>query len=138
MSKSLGNTIEIAASPEEIRAKLKPAFTDPARLRRADPGHPEVCAIYTWWQKFAPDGVEQTATECRAATRGCVDCKRLLGDRAIAHFAPLRERRARYEAAPRHGGRNRCRGLRRRARRRRRHAGARARGHSRRVRRSGP
>ena len=101
MSKSLGNTSEIAASPEEIRAKLKPAFTDPARLRRADPGHPEVCAIYTWWQKFAPDGVEQTATECRTAARGCVDCKRLLGDRAIAYFEPLRARRAHYEAAPR-------------------------------------
>ena len=100
MSKSLGNTIEIAASPEEIRAKLKPAFTDPQRLRRSDPGRPEVCGIYTYWQKFAPAEAAQTAEECRAAARGCVDCKRLLGDRAVAHFAPLRERRARFENDP--------------------------------------
>jgi len=100
MSKSLGNTIEIAASPEEIRAKLKPAFTDPARLRRSDPGNPDVCAIYTYWKKFAPDGAAQTAAECRSAERGCVDCKRLLADRAIAYFAPLRERRASYERDP--------------------------------------
>ncbi len=65
MSKSLGNTIEISASPEEIRAKLKPAFTDPARLRRSDPGNPEVCAIYTWYQKFLPEEADLTAAECR-------------------------------------------------------------------------
>lgn len=100
MSKSLGNTIEIAASPEEIRARLKPAFTDPQRLRRSDPGRPEVCGIYTYWQKFAPAEAAQTAEECRTAARGCVDCKRLLGDRAVAHFAPLRERRARFENDP--------------------------------------
>lgn len=100
MSKSLGNTIEIADSPQVIRAKLKPAFTDPARLRRSDPGHPEVCAIYTYYQKFAPEQVETTARECRSAARGCVDCKRMLADAAIVHFAPLRERRERYAADP--------------------------------------
>ncbi len=100
MSKSLGNTIEIAASPQEIRDRLKPAFTDPARLRRNDPGHPEVCGIYTYWQKFAPAEAAQTASECRGAQRGCVDCKRMLADHAIAVFAPLRERRARYENDP--------------------------------------
>ena len=56
MSKSLGNTIEIRATPEEIRQKIRPAFTDPARLRRSDPGNPEICAIYTWYQKFMPGG----------------------------------------------------------------------------------
>ncbi|MBE0566601.1 MAG: tryptophan--tRNA ligase [Krumholzibacteria bacterium] len=101
MSKSLGNTIEISASPEEIREKIKPAFTDPARLRRSDPGNPEICAVYTWYRKFLPDEAELTAHECRNALRGCVQCKARLAEGAVAHFAPLRERRAAYEADPR-------------------------------------
>ena len=101
MAKSLGNTIEISASPAEIKAKLKPAFTDPARLRRSDPGHPEVCAIYTYYQKFVPDEVEVTAQECRTAQRGCVDCKLHLAKGVAGFFAPLRERRHEYEADPR-------------------------------------
>ncbi|HPF71284.1 MAG TPA: tryptophan--tRNA ligase [Candidatus Krumholzibacteria bacterium] len=100
MSKSLGNTIEVSATPEEIREKIKPAYTDPARLRRSDPGNPEVCAIYTWYQKFLPDQVEQTAAECRSAARGCVDCKKRLAEGVIEHFAPLRERRSAYENDP--------------------------------------
>jgi tryptophanyl-tRNA synthetase len=101
MSKSLGNTIEISASPAEIVAKIKPAFTDPARLRRSDPGNPEVCAIYTWYQKFMPEEADLTAAECRAAERGCVDCKLKLADGVVEHFAPLRERRAEFEKDPR-------------------------------------
>ncbi|MCP4572137.1 MAG: tryptophan--tRNA ligase [bacterium] len=97
MSKSLGNTIEISASPEDIHRKIKPAFTDPQRLKRTDPGDPEVCAVYTWYQKFLPDEVEETAAECRSAARGCVDCKKKLAEGVIEHFAPLRERRAVYE-----------------------------------------
>jgi len=96
MSKSLGNTLELAASPEEIRATLKTAFTDPQRLRRSDPGNPDVCAIYTYFQKFMPGEAEETARECRSAERGCVDCKLKLAEGAIAHFEPLRERRAEY------------------------------------------
>ena len=100
MSKSLGNTIEISASPEEIRKKIKPAFTDPARLRKTDPGNPEICAVYTWYKKFMPEAAEETAQECRTAARGCVDCKMKLADGVIEHFAPLRERRAEYENNP--------------------------------------
>jgi len=100
MSKSLGNTIEISASPEEIRAKLKPAFTDPARQRRNDPGNPEVCAIYTYYRKFMPDEAELTAQECRSAARGCVDCKQRLAEGVIEYFAPLREKRAHFEERP--------------------------------------
>ena len=100
MSKSLGNTIEISATPDEIRQKIRPAYTDPARLRRSDPGDPEVCAVYTWYQKFMPDAVEETAAECRSAARGCVDCKKMLAEGIIEHFAPLRDRRAEYEDDP--------------------------------------
>jgi tryptophanyl-tRNA synthetase len=100
MSKSLANTIEIAASPDEIEEKLKPAYTDPARLRRSDPGHPEVCAIYTYYRKFMPQEAELTAQECRTAARGCVDCKFRLAKGASEYFAPLRERREDYAAHP--------------------------------------
>jgi len=100
MSKSLGNTIEISASPEEIVKKIRPAFTDPARLRKSDPGNPEICAIHTWYQKFMPDAAAETAAECRSAARGCVDCKMKLADGIIEHFAPLRERRAEFENNP--------------------------------------
>ena len=100
MSKSLGNTIEISATPDEIRQKIRPAFTDPARLRRDDPGNPEVCAIYTWYQKFLPDQAQETASECRSAARGCVDCKKKLAEGVIEYFGPLRERRAEYEKNP--------------------------------------
>jgi len=100
MSKSLGNTVEIADGPDEIRTKLKTAFTDPQRLRRSDPGRPEVCAIYTYYRKFLPDEAERTAVECRAAERGCVDCKKRLAEGAIEYFAPLRERREHFVAHP--------------------------------------
>ncbi len=100
MSKSLGNTIEIAASPEEIAAQLRTAFTDPNRLRRTDPGDPEICAIHTYYKKFLPDDVEACAEECRAATRGCVDCKKQLVEGVNAHFEPLRERRQHYVDKP--------------------------------------
>ncbi|MFT5234083.1 MAG: tryptophanyl-tRNA synthetase [Candidatus Krumholzibacteriia bacterium] len=100
MSKSLGNTIELSATPDEIRKKIKPAFTDPARLRKTDPGNPEICAIYTWYQKFMPDDAAETAFECRSAARGCVDCKMKLAEGVIQHFEPFRERRATFEADP--------------------------------------
>lgn len=100
MSKSLGNTVEIAASPEDIEAKIRPAFTDPARLRRSDPGNPEICAVYTWYQKFMPEAAAATAQECRSAARGCVDCKKLLTAGVVEYFAPLRERRQDLAAHP--------------------------------------
>jgi len=100
MSKSLGNTIEISATPEEILEKIKPAYTDPQRLRRSDPGNPEVCAVYTWYSRFLPDEVEATAAECRSAARGCVDCKQRLAAGVSEYFAPLREKRAEYETTP--------------------------------------
>lgn len=100
MSKSLGNTIEISATPEEITEKLKTAFTDPQRLRRNDPGNPDVCAIYSYYQKFMPDQAEETASECRSAARGCVDCKKKLTAGVIEYFAPLREKRRAFVDKP--------------------------------------
>jgi tryptophanyl-tRNA synthetase len=92
--------VEIADSPEAIRTKLKTAFTDPQRLRRSDPGDPDVCAVYQWYQKFLPAEARSTADECRAAARGCVDCKKRLAEGVVEYFAPLREKRQHYVDHP--------------------------------------
>jgi tryptophanyl-tRNA synthetase len=101
MSKSLGNTIGILESPEEIWARLRPAKTDPARLRRQDPGTPEICNIYALHRYFSPaETVEHVATQCRSAGWGCLDCKRVLADNLVAQLAPIRERAAELAAHP--------------------------------------
>jgi tryptophanyl-tRNA synthetase len=94
MSKSLDNEIELAATPEETIERLKGAFTDPARKRRDDPGHPDVCNIWQLHHYFNPDQVEVIAAECKQAARGCVDCKRQLAEGINRELAPFRERRA--------------------------------------------
>jgi len=100
MSKSLGNTIELADSPEEIQKKIKTAFTDPQRKRRSDPGRPEVCLIYTYWDKFKPEKSPEIYKGCTSAELGCVDCKAMVGDAIADYLAPLREKRADLEAHP--------------------------------------
>jgi tryptophanyl-tRNA synthetase len=101
MSKSVGNTIGILESPEEIWQKLRPAVTDPARVTRKDPGTPEICNLYHLHRYFStPDTVIQVAENCRGAKWGCLDCKRTLADSMTAHFAPIRERARELEAKP--------------------------------------
>lgn len=101
MSKSVGNTVGILASPDDVWARVRTAVTDPQRVRRNDPGRPEVCNVYTLHRYFStPDVVEDVAVQCRAATRGCVECKRMLADSISAAFAPVRERAAELRARP--------------------------------------
>ena len=93
MSKSLGNTIAVTETPEQIWQKLRPAMTDPARKLRTDPGTPEICNIYHLHRHFSPpETVETVAVNCSTAGWGCIDCKRVLADNMIATLAPLRER----------------------------------------------
>ncbi|HEX9894312.1 MAG TPA: tryptophan--tRNA ligase, partial [Gemmatimonadales bacterium] len=94
MSKSLGNTIAITESAEEIWQKLRPAVTDPARVKRTDPGEPLKCpVIYQLHRHFSPpDVVELVEHNCRGAGWGCLDCKRVLADHMVAVLAPMRER----------------------------------------------
>lgn len=95
MSKSLNNHIPILAAPERIAALLRPAFTDPARLRRKDPGHPEVCNIFTLHEGFTPkEEVERIAEGCRTAGIGCVECKEVLARTMAEALRPIRERYA--------------------------------------------
>ncbi len=100
MSKSADNYIEIAAAPDEIRQKVSGAFTDPARVRKSDPGHPEVCNVYTLHRMFTPDRLEEIEHECRNAGMGCVQCKRMLAESIVEFFGPFRERRRELESRP--------------------------------------
>ena len=100
MSKSLNNHLEISASPEEITAKLKTAVTDPARVYRKDPGHPEVCNIYNFQQYFNPTLVTEIAEKCSTAQIGCVDCKAMVGKEIIKALEPFRQRRAELASRP--------------------------------------
>jgi tryptophanyl-tRNA synthetase len=100
MSKSLNNQLEISASPEEITARIKTAVTDPARMRRNDPGHPDVCNIYRFQQYFNPTQVADIAQKCNTAQIGCVDCKMMVAGEISKTLAPFRERRAELAAKP--------------------------------------
>src|SRR5271165_6154158 len=101
MSKSKGNTIALFEERDAFWGKLKGAFTDPQRLRRSDPGRPEVCNIYTMHRALStPEEVDLTYKECTTAQRGCVDCKKVLMDTFDRELVPLRIRRAEVEAHP--------------------------------------
>jgi tryptophanyl-tRNA synthetase len=94
MSKSYGNAINLTDPPEVIRQKCMQMFTDPQRLRRSDPGRPEVCNLYEFHRLLSPpDLQERVARECRAATIGCVDDKRQIAEVLIGFLEPFRRRR---------------------------------------------
>ncbi|MGD8280894.1 MAG: tryptophan--tRNA ligase, partial [Gemmatimonadota bacterium] len=81
MSKSLGNTVGILAEPDQIWERVRTAVTDPQRVKRDDPGRPEVCNVFTLHKHFADEEtVADVAYQCRNALRGCVDCKRILSE----------------------------------------------------------
>lgn len=100
MSKSLNNHLEISAPPEEIMAKLKTAVTDPARVYRKDPGHPDVCNIFRFQQHFNAGQSADIAERCKTAQIGCVDCKMMVAKEIIRTLEPFRERRAVLAAKP--------------------------------------
>jgi tryptophanyl-tRNA synthetase len=101
MSKSLGNTVELLEDPASIWEKLRPAATDPARVRRTDPGTPEVCNIYHLHKAFSPPAtVEHVAVQCRTAGWGCLDCKKVLHESMEKELSPIRARAREIAAEP--------------------------------------
>ena len=100
MSKSLDNAIGVRDDPDTVRAKVRSFVTDPQKVRRGDPGRPEICPVFALHRRFSPDDVERVEVECRSGALGCVDCKTLLADHIIEYFRPYRERRAELEAEP--------------------------------------
>src|SRR4051812_41014516 len=91
MSKSVGNTIEILGEPDLIRRQVMSMVTDTQRIKRSDPGRPEVCNVCQL-QRFFGDDYEDLWEGERTARTGCVDMKKLLGERIVRHYAPARER----------------------------------------------
>jgi len=101
MSKSYKNHIELSESDENIRAKLKVMVTDPARIRRDDPGNPDVCPVFDLHKVFSTEETQQKAAEgCRTASIGCIECKSWVADAIVATIAPIRERRADLAGRP--------------------------------------
>jgi tryptophanyl-tRNA synthetase len=100
MSKSLGNTIEVFGWPDEIRRRVMSMVTDTQRIKRTDPGRPEVCNVCQL-HRFFGDDFESIWEGERTARTGCVDTKKLLADRIIRHYAPARERYLELLAHPR-------------------------------------
>lgn len=101
MGKSLGNALYLVDTPEIVKEKVMLAKTDPARIRKDDPGHPEVCAVYYYHNLFTDkEECKNICAECKAGKRGCVACKRQLIDSINKTLDPIREKRAYYEARP--------------------------------------
>jgi tryptophanyl-tRNA synthetase len=101
MSKSLGNTIGLLEEPKAIWEKLRPAVTDPARVKRTDPGTPEICNIFHLHKAFSPPAtVDHVAVQCRTAGWGCIDCKKVLFENMNAELTPIRERAAALSSEP--------------------------------------
>jgi tryptophanyl-tRNA synthetase len=95
MSKSYGNTINLSDPEPVVRQKLKTMITDPARVRRTDPGNPDVCPVYEFHKIYSPTAVqEQVNKDCRTAAIGCIDCKKLVADRLVERLSPIWEARA--------------------------------------------
>ena len=100
MSKSLNNAINLDSTHQEVNEKIKLAVTDTGRIRKDDPGCPEICSIYSYHKAFRKDGADEIYVNCRAGKIGCVQCKELIAERINKILDPMRERRSIYRANP--------------------------------------
>jgi tryptophanyl-tRNA synthetase len=101
MSKSYGNAIYLKDDPETVRAKLRPMVTDPARVRRSDPGDPDKCPVFDLHRAFSPEATRAwAAAGCRSASIGCLDCKAKLAEAMLEKLAGVHARRPELAARP--------------------------------------
>ncbi|HEX7971992.1 MAG TPA: tryptophan--tRNA ligase [Thiobacillus sp.] len=101
MSKSYGNTIALREDPDVVAKKIRTMPTDPARVRRTDPGNPANCPVWQFHQVYSDDATRQWVTAgCTSAGIGCIECKQPVIDAVLAELAPIRERAAYYEDNP--------------------------------------
>ncbi|KAF0133843.1 MAG: tryptophanyl-tRNA synthetase [Candidatus Saganbacteria bacterium] len=94
MSKSYGNTIALSDSKDEIIKKVNQMITDPARVKKEDNGHPDVCTVFSYHKVFNKEKISAIEKECKAASRGCVACKKEFVELLLAYLAPIQARRA--------------------------------------------
>ncbi|MCS7459108.1 tryptophan--tRNA ligase [Paenibacillus doosanensis] len=100
MSKSMGNAIYLDSSPGEVEEKIKKAKTDPSRIHKHDPGHPDICPIYGYHCAFRPESKQDIYEQCSRGRIGCADCKKLATGAMNELLEPIRERRRQYEGRP--------------------------------------
>jgi tryptophanyl-tRNA synthetase len=101
MSKSYGNTIPLTASADEVRALVMTMFTDPNRIRRQDPGNPDICNLFQFHRLFSDQAtIDRVDHECRTAKIGCVDDKKLLAEIIIEKLRDIRARRVEIDRDP--------------------------------------
>ncbi|SHK68689.1 tryptophan--tRNA ligase [Desulforamulus aeronauticus] len=100
MSKSMDNAIYLDSSQEEVMQKIRKALTDPARIRKDDPGHPEICPIFSYHEAFSKETSNEILESCKAGKIGCVECKQLIAGRINVMMEPMRERRQIYRSRP--------------------------------------
>jgi len=97
MSKSYQNAINLSDTPDAIQKRAKTMFTDPKRLRLTDPGHPDECNVFSYYEVFAADKCADVRQWCTKAEKGCTDCKKILADVVTDHLEPIREKRRELE-----------------------------------------
>jgi len=97
MSKSLNNTILLSDEPEVVKTKLKKAVTDPQKIRKGDPGHPDICLVFSYHKKFNPDEIAEIEKGCRSGELGCFDCKMNCASTISTFLEPIIEKRKYYE-----------------------------------------
>ena len=100
MSKSYGNCIYLSDSPDVVKEKVARMFTDPRKIRKADPGHPDTCPVYAYHLAYSPEDAPQVEQDCERGHLGCVEHKRRLADIMIQVLTPHWERRAAFAADP--------------------------------------
>jgi tryptophanyl-tRNA synthetase len=101
MSKSYRNAIWLSDPPDEIRAKVRNMMTDPQRIKRTDPGRPEICPVFAYHKLFSlPETIAKVDHDCRTAQIGCVDCKKLMAENLVTWIEPIQTRRKELEAHP--------------------------------------
>lgn len=100
MGKSLGNAIFLSDTQEEITKKVMSAITDPSRIKKDDPGNPNICMVAYYHNLFSLDEIETICEECKKGKRGCVACKKQLIKNIVKQLEPIREKRDYYENRP--------------------------------------
>jgi tryptophanyl-tRNA synthetase len=98
MSKSLGNTILLSDPPDEVMKKMRTAVTDTAKVRKNDPGNPDVCTVFTYHKRFnTPEAIAEIDAGCRSGALGCVECKKMCAGKISEFLLPILQRRNHYE-----------------------------------------